>query len=360
MRLAFLDKLRCPICSQKLLPQEEGRGRRWIQEGNLVCSSGHGFPIRNGIPCLYKEGDNWDSKAREAQGWVDIHKEKGIYEIGIDPVDLKIPYYPEEPWIEVAKSFDTALELLDISGKESILDLGAGRGWAAKQFALRGCDVAALDIVEDPNIGLGRAYALMEEAGIAFDLVVGDGELLPFAPETFDILFCSAVLHHSSKLPALLNNISAVLKPGGRLCAIAEPCIPLWENEKFVLRKHSREELQHGINETRPDFNGYVHAVIHSGMKVEAAIPGETIGMNDEQLAAWVQRKGIRPVWTSDFQESIIANTKYTWRQARGLLTGARKASQRHRSPDKHTNLQYDILKWIGGEMILLATKPAD
>ena len=357
MRLAFLEKIRCPICKQEFLLPAENFEQNWLQEGRLVCPSGHEYPIRNGIPCLYTDDHGWQSKAREAQGWVDIHKEKGIYEVETDPVDLKVPYFPEEPWIEVAKSFDIALDILKLSGTERVLDLGAGRGWAAKQFALRGCEVAALDIVEDVNVGLGRAYALMQDAGIEFDLVIADGEKLPFAPGIFDIVFCSAVLHHSSDLPAFLKNIATVLKPGGKLCAIFEPCIPLWASEKSALKKHSQEELQFGINETRPNFNQYLDALEEAGLKVERVFPSETYGMSDEQLSQWAQQKGVRLAWQPNLQESIIALGKYSWRRGRGLLSGAMTSSQRYVSPHERSNLQYDILKWSGGEMILLAAK---
>jgi hypothetical protein len=50
-----------------------------------------------------------------------MHQDLGIYEIGENSVDLHIPYYPQEPWIKVAKSFDIALQELALTGQETVL-----------------------------------------------------------------------------------------------------------------------------------------------------------------------------------------------------------------------------------------------
>ena len=106
----------------------------------------------------------------------------------------------------------------------------------------RRCRAVALDIVPDANVGLGRGRALMEDADVYFERVIGDGERLPFNPESFDLVFSHASLHHSSNLPLLLQNVSRVLRPGGRLCAI-EPSISILESEEKVLARDATPEL---------------------------------------------------------------------------------------------------------------------
>ncbi|MGZ4064841.1 MAG: methyltransferase domain-containing protein, partial [Bacteroidia bacterium] len=46
----------------------------------------------------------------------------------------------------------------------------------------------------------------------------GSGEQLPYADASFDVLFCCDVLEHVRDLPAVITEISRVLKPGGVFC----------------------------------------------------------------------------------------------------------------------------------------------
>src|SRR4029453_4151582 len=118
---------------------------------------------------------------------------------GID-IDFKLPYFAEDPWITVARQFDIALALLDPRPGEWIRAVGAARGWGSKHFGLRGCRVVGIDVVDDDQIGLGRSRALMEQAGVVYDLTIGDHERLPFADGAFDAIFCAATLHHTTDL----------------------------------------------------------------------------------------------------------------------------------------------------------------
>ena len=261
MRTSLLNLICCPTCGSTLelmaitlIAGEE------IREGSLRCvSCWASYPVSQGIPYLYVNDERWALKAREAQGWVEFHKERSIYEQPENAVDLKIPYYPEEPWITVACSFDIALEELGsfLRPDTTVLDLGAGRRWAAKHFAQRGCRTVALDINPDENVGLGRAWALMRYANVYFDLVIADGERLPFFPGSFDCVFCAAALHHAVDLPLLVKNIQRALKPGGILCAISEPCIAINQSAERILKRDAASELKHGINEHRPNLLEY-------------------------------------------------------------------------------------------------------
>jgi SAM-dependent methyltransferase/uncharacterized protein YbaR (Trm112 family) len=293
MRIEMLQVICCPSCHQRLILAGSHTEDGTIWHGMLNCQ--HcltSYEIDKGMPHLYVDDETWAPKAREAVGWVEHLKQLGIYEQHDNVVDQQAPYYPQEPWIRVAKSFDMGLAHLNLTGNERILDLGAGRGWAAKQFALLGCEVVALDIIADENVGLGRAKFLMNQANTYFDRVIGDGENLPFFPATFDIVFCCGSLHHSSNLALLTDNIAKVLKPNGRLCAINEPCICILDDEQAILSEYASEELELGINENRPDFIDYTQAVIGSGLDVEQAIPAQTNGMSLANLRVWGREVG--------------------------------------------------------------------
>jgi SAM-dependent methyltransferase len=362
MKHELLELICCPACQQGLTVIETDRREPEIWTGTLHCAAcGQSYPIAEGMPRLYVNDDAWTPKAVEAEGWVTYHKELGIYDVQENAVDLQIPYYPEEPWIQAARAFDTAVAELQLTGQETILDLGAGRGWAAKQFALRGCRVVALDVVPDANVGLGRARALMDHAGTYFDRIIADGENLPFVDGRFDLVFCAAALHHSSHLNALMQQVGRVLKPGGRLCAVNEPCRGVLENEAEMLIRDAAAELEVGINETRPDLPAYQAALAQAGLTLTHAYSPITRTMDDPSLRNWAATMGaIRPSLRQRPLRAQLAGWRaYTrrQRQARRLPTPVQVAD--FAPPTPRQEWQTAVLLWVGGELFLLGEKPA-
>lgn len=263
-----------------------------------VCGLRPTIPDLSSSSALYIDDSTWTSKAREAVGWVAYSQKLGNYDqTGVD-IDFRVPYFDEEPWITVRRHFNVGMELAGITGAEVVLDLGAGRGWAAKQFALKGCRVAAIDVIPDEQIGLGRAWAVMEQAGVRFEPVIGDNENLPFYPSVFDLVFCAAVLHHTSNLPRLLENVFRVLKPGGRLVAVNEPCIRPRDDETKVLKQYAADELSFGINESRPDLVDYLDALRGAGFDSIDIFPIDAYGQTDAMVETWAWQLGaIPPPW---------------------------------------------------------------
>ncbi len=313
------------------------------------------------MPHLYVDDEFWQPKHREAEGWVAIHKEKGIYEPDDrNNVDLRIPYTNQEPWIQVARSFDIALELLAIEPGTRVLDLGAGRGWVAKHFALRGYNTVALDIVPDEKVGLGRGHALMKNANTFFERVIGDKENLPFGESTFDIVFCCGTLHHSGNLPLILGNIRKVLRPGGVLCAINEPCISIFTDQTAVLAQDAAQELRLGINETRPTIIDYYRAVVANGLEPLWAIPASSYHMDEVKMQAWGQDLGafLGPItWGKP-----IRACRRIYNFAQNHLRLARHQIQLPLPPTplkrKRNQMGYAIALWIDAELLLVARKP--
>ena len=327
MLAGLLDIARCPACAGVL--RLDGEAAEWIETGALVCDAdGSRYHIRRGMPYLYVDDQSWAPKAREADGWVRIHQDKQIYDqTGVD-IDFRLPYFEEEPWLKVARQFDIALELIRPSPGMQILDVGAGRGWAAKQFAVRGCRVVAIDVADDDQVGLGRSRALMEEAGVLFDAVVGDSERLPFADGSFDVVFCAAALHHTTNLDRLMDNIARVLRPGGHLVAVNEPCIADGADDEEVRRTDLAEELSYGINETRPRLDDYRRVFRHAGLHETALFAWQSYGMSRAALTVWSRALGVPAPRTFV-------------RFARG-------------APQSWTD---NLLRQRGGELILAATK---
>ncbi len=361
MKTDLLELICCPSCYQTLTVASYHTQEQEIWEGMLLCSHCHQrYPIYKGMPYLYVDNVSWQPKAIEAEGWVTLHKNQGNYEPGEDAVDLQIPYFPHPPWISVARSFDIALEQLNLTGNETILDLGAGRGWASKHFALRNCKAVALDVRTDDNTGLGRGKALMDDANVYFERIIGDGENLPFLDESFDIVFCAASLHHAIDLSLFIKNISKVLKPGGRLCAINEPCLNVITDAEKLLAHNAAKELAVGINETRPTLLDYDEALKQAGLESVASFPPVSYSMDDDRLRHWATHIGaIRP----PLQLLLSKHHFWSWvhyikLRLHGLAKGSLWSAHRYKATTKRRQVEASILLWVSSEIFLLARKP--
>lgn len=342
MRAELLPLLCCPESQAAL--HFEGELQPWIAQGTLVCADGCRYLIKHGIPHIYIDDAFWQPKAREAIGWVKYHQDRHIYDqTGVD-IDFQLPFFPHEPWIDIAHQFNIALELAKPQPGEWVLDVGAGRSWAAKQFAVRGCHAVAVDIVDDDQVGLGRSRALMQQADVVYDALIADSERLPFAICSFDLVFCSAALHHTTDLDRLMRNIARVLKPGGRMVAINEPCVEDTSDDQILRRTVLAEELAYGINETRPRFDTYRQALRQAGLQPQHMFPWHAWGMGHEQVAAWAASMGVQ------LPDQPARRT---------LATLVQKLSSRQQQDPKDAVSDWTeaILRQKGGALLLFATK---
>ena len=68
----------------------------------------------------------------------------------------------------------------------------------------------------DPSASsLATARTHAQQAGLDIDYRVGVGENIPFADESFEIVYSSDVLEHVNGLEKVIAEIARVLKPGG-------------------------------------------------------------------------------------------------------------------------------------------------
>lgn len=328
----------------------------------MHCTScNNTYPLEKGMPHLYIDDEKWRPKAQEATGWVTHTKNLNLYNPELDGIDYLAPDYPAEPWIRIKQSFEAALKLLQLTGKETILDLGAGKGWASKQLALLGCNVVALDITPDEMVGLGRAKALMTKAETYFERLLGDGENLPFFANSFDIVFCCGSIHHSSNLPLLMANIHRILKPNGRLCAINEPCIDILTDEKAILAEVAADELALDINENRPNLIKYINALWQNNFNILTAFPAQSIPIPREQIPNWAlslnatfRRLPFRTML------SFLNETKsFLLREIKAFQLNGRPYLKVRLNPprEKTARSLWSVLLWCNTELIFLAQK---
>jgi ubiquinone/menaquinone biosynthesis C-methylase UbiE len=139
-----------------------------------------------------------ETKKRRARGWFDRRAQS--YEGGLtsrwrDPVQR------------------AALDALDLSSSDRLLDVGCGTGAASRAAAERGVSVIGIDLspkMIDEAVTLARGLD-----GVEFR--VADVEHLPFPEGTFSAVLCSNSFHHYPDPATAVAEMVGVLKRDGRV-----------------------------------------------------------------------------------------------------------------------------------------------
>jgi ubiquinone/menaquinone biosynthesis C-methylase UbiE len=102
------------------------------------------------------------------------------------------------------------------------LEVGAGTGYFSLNMLQAG--VVAEAVCTDISRGmLATLRANAQRLGLDVETLACDAEQLPFADESFDLVFGHAVLHHLPDLDRAFAEFRRVLRPGGRLFFAGEP-----------------------------------------------------------------------------------------------------------------------------------------
>ncbi len=93
-----------------------------------------------------------------------------------------------------------------------VLDVGCGAGVEVVRFARAGARVTGVDIAESA-ITLARQN--LEQQRLSARLEVVDGEYLPYADGSFDLVFAHGVVQYTGDEHRMVAEIHRVLRPGG-------------------------------------------------------------------------------------------------------------------------------------------------
>ncbi len=251
MREAVLGILKCPGCGNGSLKlSKENINPLEIRSGKLLCSGcAVEYKIEGGIIDFLHNANKGVLRERKAMDDDDyITDDSGnkfkITDEVIRKFSDKFLAFPEgdgssffkkggsfQSTAEASGRFYSAMEDLQLSGKEKILEIGACFSYASFKFAQKGCNVIALDIsnyLKVSDLYVEKAY---------FERLFSDMHHMPFIDNSFDIVFGSAVLHHSKNLKVVFAEIRRVLRPGGRLVLINEAGRGVWERIHPVYKK---------------------------------------------------------------------------------------------------------------------------
>jgi SAM-dependent methyltransferase len=163
-------------------------------------------------------------------------------------------------------------ELLTLTGEERALDVGSGTGALAFVLAPRVAHVVAVDRDEQ------MAARARDGAPANVEVVVADGEGLPFDSFSFDLAATVRTLHHTHRPELLVAELTRVTRPGGTIFVVdqlapVDPLSALDLNRFEVARDPSTERvLSDGDLRGLFDANGLVvrrDLVVHEPRDLE-------------------------------------------------------------------------------------------
>jgi ubiquinone/menaquinone biosynthesis C-methylase UbiE len=168
--------------------------------------------------------------------------------------------YALEPHIPQFAQFASARGL-------KVLEIGVGIGadyleWLKAEAQATGVDISA--------VSMERARVRCALAGYKPELQVADAEHLPFADESFDVVYSYGVMHHSPDTSQCLQEALRVLKPGGkaRIMLYHHPSLTgamLWLRYGVLRGKSLRESVYEHLES--PGTKTYTEAETLSLMK---------------------------------------------------------------------------------------------
>lgn len=150
------------------------------------------------------------------------------------------PYFQTEgAFLNISLGEKDYLDFINqLKGSLEILEIGADSGWSAAKLSQKH-QVMALDISDHLFL---RDFWLQKDR--YFEAVKTDMHELPFQKESFDLIFASAAIHHSSDLKKVAGEFFRVLKKGGFFMFLREPMRGKWARSDF-----GRKQKTLGVSE---------------------------------------------------------------------------------------------------------------
>jgi len=170
-----------------------------------------------------------------------------------DYKDLVKACYYDRPLIDAAERFyqseewKATQELLPAPPGKA-LDIGAGNGIASYALATNGWETTAIEPDKSEMVGTGAIKRLAKETCLNINVVEDFGENLPFADNSFDLIYARQVLHHARDLKMFCKELYRVLKISGVLIACREHVISSLDQLSTFQERHPLHVLYGGEN----------------------------------------------------------------------------------------------------------------
>jgi ubiquinone/menaquinone biosynthesis C-methylase UbiE len=235
---------------------------------------------------------------------------------------------------------------------ERALEIGAGTGYFSLNLLQAGVvrEAVCTDISRGMLDELERTAARL---GLPVTTARCDAQQLPFADDTFDLVFGHAVLHHLPDLDAAFREFRRVLRPGGRVAFCGEPSeygdrlagVP----KRAALRMAPAWRRVLGVGPRVDDFDSEGEAVEHGlehVVDVHAFTPG--------RLQGFAARAGFDDVRITG--EELVAGW-FGW--ANRTLESTADSGQIPRAWHLYAYRGYMLLKSLDDRLLERALPPA-
>lgn len=194
-------------------------------------------------------------------------------------------YLDHEPWVR------PAIEALGVLSGRTVLDWGCGHGMAAVVMARRGAAVAACDLSHEYTREAARRASAN---GVSVRCLQADAHRLPFANESFDVVWGHAILHHLD-IGAAARELRRVLRPMG-VAVICEPWDgnPLlrWTRRRRLLSRNAHTDDERPLNDADLKTVGSVFPSVRAqGFQLFSMVHSKAPRMPGRQ---WTRRNDAR------------------------------------------------------------------
>lgn len=182
-------------------------------------------------------------------------------------------------------------------GPLDVLDLGAGVGWLSYRLALRGHRPVAVDLLTDPQDGLGAARHYRDVIPTPFPTFQAEFDRLPFADEQFDLAIFNSSFHYATDFWATLQEARRCLRWGGQVVIMDTPVYRRYEDgEQMREERHQQFEEQYGFRSDSVPSMEYVDEAMLKRLTKELNIhwsihrPWYGLPWHMRPLKAWWRR----------------------------------------------------------------------
>lgn len=216
---------------------------------------------------------------------------------------------------DIAAARAKVIKLLDVQAGETVLDIGSGPGFLAKDLAnsvgstgsVHGIDVAENMIEAGKKLCADQPWA---------EFQIGDAMSLPYPDASFDAVVSTQVYEYVPDLEGALYEFGRVLRPGGRGVIVdTDWAAPYWSATDTAIRDQIIEAWsEHCAQETVPmRLSGAIRSA-NLGIKQITALPLFNYTYDENAFSYWVPkiiaafvlgRRGIEQTDIDAWQEGL-------------------------------------------------------
>jgi len=219
VRSSFAAALRCAACGEALAFDDGGAGSGAVFEGALRCTCGAGFPVIAGIPRILPNATAATLADEHPVFFQRFPALRPPSANGARPDSVRTLRAFGDEWQRFPELLAVHRGIFDwyFEGPEAlrwkglkVLDAGCGMGRWLHFAREAGARIVGMDVSGAIDVAAVRE-------GDHADFVQADLRFPPFAPESFDLVYCLGVVHHLEEPIVGVRALARLVRPGGEL-----------------------------------------------------------------------------------------------------------------------------------------------